>query len=71
MDTDNKNRILPLSITWDDLENAYVCEQGYCYKTLVDIPKELLPLVEEGTELYCLLEHNKKRIAEDREHSTS
>lgn len=61
MDTVNKKRRLPISITWDDLENAYVCEQGYCYRTIDDIPKDLRDLVEVGSELYCLLEHNKKK----------
>lgn len=61
MDTVNKKRRLPMSISWDYLENAFVCDQGYCYKTIKDIPEAFRHLVEVETELYCLHQSNNQR----------
>lgn len=63
MNTDNKKRRHPVSISWDDLENAYVCEQGYCYRTMEDIPEDLRHLVQDGSELHF----NKNRTNSQRQ----
>lgn len=49
------------SISWDWLENAFVCDQGYCYKTLEDVPQEFRHLVKVSSELYIQLQYNKNK----------
>lgn len=47
METEKQQRKPPKHISWDWLENRYICNRGYCYKTIEDIPKEFRHLVRD------------------------